>query len=241
MAFAFVNKGTLDQHNTSSTGIQGGTCAAIVAGNLLLIHAAIRNNAFTLNTPVTNWTVVSPQINDTYNCLLARIADGTANDNFPLLNWSGTAQAFGQMAQFSGNQASLTNIVHASVDESASGAGASGNDIQYNALSISAANTLVIARGMHNKTSTGNGVSVDALAGFTQIDQSNNNGSIFSVYWGYQIQTVATNLNSVIQTRSGATAESLQQSSLFISFKPATVASVANKAFLMIQKSINNG
>lgn len=240
MAYVFSNAGTADQHNTSAGGIQGGQPTGVVAGDLLLIHAAFRNNSFTLN-PVANWTVLSPQLIDTYNGLLGRIATGTATDNFPLLTWSGTAQAFGQMARFTGNQATLVNIVHASVDESGTGVGGTGNDIQYSALTISVPNTLVIARGMHNKTGTGNGVSVDALPGFTQISQQSPNGSIFSVYWGYQIQTTATNLSSVVQTRSGGTAENLQQSSLFISLKPAAAASVANKGFIKNQQCINNG
>lgn len=238
MAYLFQTAGTADQHNTSSGGIQGGQPTGVVVGDLLLIHAAIRNNINTPN-PIANWTVLSPQLNDTYNVLLGRIADGTANDNFPLITWSSTAQAFGQMARFSGNQASLTNIVHASVDESGNGVGTGGDAIQYSALTITAANTLVIARGMHNKTSVGNGVSVDALPGFTQISQQSPNGAVFSVYWGYQIQTTATNLSSVVQTRSGATQENLQQSSLFISLKPVVAANSANKAFIINQQCIN--
>lgn len=237
MAWAFSNAGTADQHNTSSGGIQGGQPTGVVANDFLVIHAGFRNNAFApagTPFPPTGWGLLTPQVNDTYNYLLGRVADGTAADNFPLLTWSGNGQAFGQMARFTGGPTSITNIIHASVDEQGAGAGALGNDIQYSALTVTQANTLIIARGIHNKTATSNGATLNALTGFTQINQVNPNGVIFSLYWGYQIQTTATSFAAVVQTRNG-TVESLQQSSALVSLKPPVTA-VAGPKFMIDQQ-----
>lgn len=237
-AYTLRSTGTATQNNGPCTA---GQPAGIVAGDLLLLNAVIRNNAYTLAPPL-GWVKLSPNINDTYNYLFGRIATATAADNAPNLTWSGTAQAQAQMTAWFGDVfTDLFNIVHTSVDVNGPGAGPDGNSIQYSALNISAPACLVIARGVHNKTTTGNGVSVDALGGFTQISQQNPNGPVFSAYWGYQMQVGATNLGSVAQTRSGATVEALQQSSLLVALKTASALSAAGKAFIKNQQCSNNG
>lgn len=239
-SYTFRSVGTADKQTTSVTP---GTCAGLTTGDLMLIHACQRNNARVLNSIPTGWTDLSPHINDTYNYLLARIADGTAADNPPTLTWNGSGTISAQMCCFFGNvYTDLTTIVHASADESANGAGASGNDIQYNTLTVSLANCLIIARGMHNKTATGDytptNAGVNSLAGFTQIDQMTYNASVFSQWWGYQQQTTATTINSVIQTRN-TPVETLQQSSLFIALKTASTATAAAKQFINYQQCLN--
>jgi hypothetical protein len=236
-AYTFRNVGAADQHTGPCTA---GAPAGVVAGDLLLLHACSRSNAITLTTP-SGWVKLNSSLDDTYNNMFGRIADGTGADTPPTLTWSGSAPCQAQCCAFFGDvYTDLSTIVHAVVDQSGNGAGADGNSVQYNALTISLANCLVIARGMHNKTTAGNAASpvMVGLSGFTDIAQQNPSGAVFSAYWAYKQQTTATNLSVVIQART-APVENLQQSSLFLALKTASASSSANKGFIINQQCIN--
>lgn len=211
----------------SGTSITPGAPAGVVAGDLLLLAIMCRNNTDTFATP-TGWTPLSPSVNLTWGVLYGRIATGTAGDNPPTMASDGGTQCIAQIAAFSGDvYTTLASIVHAVVDQAATGKGTLGNDILYSDLAVTLNACLLIAWGAHNKTTTSNGATVNALSGFTQIGQSNPNGSSLSFYWGYQQQTNAANFVSVIQTRAG-TVENLQQESLVIALRTANV--IAPKA-----------
>lgn len=206
----------------SGTSVTPGAPASVTAGKLLTLAILCRNNADTFVTP-TGFTPLSPSVNLTWGVLYGRIATGTAADNPPTMSSSGVNQCVAQMACFGGDgYTDLSTIVHAVVDQGGTGKGTSGNDILYSDLTVSLNATLLIALGGHNKTTSSNGATLNALSGFTEIGQTNPNGSSLSFYWGYQQQTNAANFASVIQTRNG-TVENLQQESLVIALRTANV------------------
>lgn len=209
----------------NGTSVTPGAPAGVVAGDLLLLAIMCRNNTDTFTTP-TGWTPLSPSVNLTWGVLYGRIATGTAGDNPPTMASDGGTQCIAQIAAFSGDvYTDLASIVHAVVDQTGNLASPNGNNIQYNALSVSLNACLIIAWGAHNKTTTSNGATLAALSGFTEIggpNGTNPNGSSMSFYWGYQQQTTAANLSTVIQTRNG-TAETLQQESVVIALRTKNV------------------
>lgn len=211
----------------NGTSVTPGAPASVTAGKLLLLGIICRNNTDTFTTP-NGWTPLSPSVNLTWGVLYGRIATGDASDNPPTMSSDSAKQCVAQMACFGGDvYTDLATIVPAnhSVDQAGVGAGAAGNDIQYSALAITMNACLVIAIGAHNKTTTSNGATVNALGGFTEMGGpggTNPNGSSLSFYWGYQQQTVAANLGAVVQTRAG-TVENLQQESILIALRTKNV------------------
>jgi hypothetical protein len=216
MSYAFRSVGAVAE---GTGALSPGAPAGVVVGDLLLLSLVSRDNSQTLSAPnpPTGWTLVSPTSPVGWNYLFARIADGTASDTPTGLDYTGGPHAQAQIAAFSGGGFSLASIVTNSVSQNLPGSQVS---ILYSAgLTITPANCLVIAVGTKNKTSTSDGTTINALTGFTKIDSNVNAGTDISQWWGYQIQTTATNIAaSLTQTLTGTT-ETLQYTSLLVALQ----------------------
>jgi hypothetical protein len=226
MSYVFRSVGAVAEGNGS---LNPGAPAGVVVGDLLLLSLVGRDNGQTAPAP-SGWTLVSPASPVGWNYLYARIADGTAADTPTGLLYTGTIRSQAQIAAFSGGGFSLSTIVTNSVSQYLPG---TQTAILYSAgLTIAPANCLVIAVGTKNKTATSNGTTINNLTGFTKIDSNVVNGTDISQWWGYQIQTTATNIAaSLSQTLTGTT-ETLQYTSLLVALQssldlPATTGPYA--------------
>lgn len=228
MSFVYRSVGAVATGNGS---LNPGAPAGKAVGDLLLLSLVGRDNSQTAPVPGSpgDWTLISPTSPVGWNYLYARIADGTAADTPTGLLYTGTTRSQAQIAAFSGGQwTDLTTIAVNSVSQYLPGTKPS---ILYDAgLTIAPANCLVIAVGTKNKTATSNGTTINDLSGFTKIDSHVINGTDISQWWGYQIQTTATNIPaSQSQTLTGTT-ETLQYTSLLVALQsspdlPATTLS----------------
>jgi PASTA domain len=213
MSYAFRSVGAVA---TGTGALSPGAPAGKQVGDLLLLSLESRDNTQTAPGP-SGWTLVSPTTPVGWNYLYARIADGTSADTPTGLTYTGSPHAQAQIAAFSGGGFSLATIVTNSVSQNLPGGQTS---ILYSAgLTITPSNCLVIAVGTKNKTATSNGTTINNLTGFTKIDSNVNAGTDISQWWGYQIQTTATNIAaSLTQTLTGTT-ETLQYTSLLVALQ----------------------
>lgn len=192
--------GTVTHGNNAN--VTPGAPAGVVAGNLLLIFAAIRNiGAGTINVP-TGW-VRLPLFGATENvALLGRIAQANG-EAMPLVTFSGgvaNADTSAQCARFGGTFYDVANLP---VTWGRSGS-LSSQDIAYPATRVPYANSLVLYVGWKSDDWT----SVATIAGATEIGEpSTTTGDDQGIVWDYLIQTTAADIagGSFVVT-GGATA-----------------------------------
>lgn len=212
MSFAFIAAGA--ETTGFDVALTPAMPAGFSAGNILLLHTGSYQGSQTL-TPPAGWLPLSPFNNAQQTGLYGKIAVG--GDSSPSMHWPGQF-AYASVLAYSGNQASLTGIVHASLDTT----GLSTLDIVYNALTITAAGCLVIAAGQKNKTSTSNGATFNSITGFTQRQSSIINGATPAGVFNDQIQTTATNIASLVQAFSIADPTSQDYESFIVALLPAS-------------------
>jgi hypothetical protein len=180
-AITFVAAGTAA--SGSNTSVTPGLPAGILAGDLLVAVASIRNSGTgTVNTP-TGWTMVKDSGN-----LRMMVRRYVAGDVAPTITFAGgvaNADTFGRIAAFR----------RASEVPAASTAQLNGSaqNIAYGALTPTAAGYAIVAAAWKQDDWT----SVAALAGWTEIsEQTSTTGDDASQAWDYQIQTTATAIPS---------------------------------------------
>jgi hypothetical protein len=188
--------------------------AGFSAGNLLLLSTGSQIGSLPSPT-VAGWTILSPGVHSIQSPLYGKIAAG--GDASPSVAW-GSQFAWAAVTAYSGNQASLTGIVHASVDIGA----LSTNKINYPALTITQANCLVVCGGLRNKTSTSNGATAGTVGSFSIRNSlfltSGNIEGIFNDW----IQTTATSVPAQSQTWSIADSTSQNFECYVIALLPAS-------------------
>lgn len=152
------------------------------------------------------------------NSILLKIAAG--GDSNPTITTSDVTSSrtmIGQCAVFSGGPATLTGIVVHSGDTT----NGSQEDVDTAAVTITTANTLVIAVG--GKNNDWEGQTVLAPTGFTLGGQPERTSSAqVGLAWAYQVQTTATNISAGIF--DGQTGNFAAGVSFTVSLQPAVVA-----------------
>jgi hypothetical protein len=180
--------------NTSGTP---GAPAGFAAGDLLLLFCG--EYLGTDPAPsISGWTKLTPDTKPQHGAqLYGRIAVGS--DSMPTFNYGNQFQ-FGQVFAFTGAPASISGIVHASVDRTSN---QTTSIVNPGALTISQNNCLIIFDGQRNKTSASDGT-VYSLSGTqganftipTGGQFATNGNSQNSAAFSYWIQTGATSLDS---------------------------------------------
>lgn len=182
-----------------------GVPAAAVAGNLLILQSQMYAGnvaASSLASPGTNWSFLGPQSSTGVNNIgyWANLTDLTA----PILNW-GTinVDSDAYVLAYSGNQATLTNIIHAIAAKQNNGNGI----ITWSNLTITADGCLVLLGGAKNNVTASQGASFNTVSATTGgpfvIDQSvieNTFSADISAVTNRQIQTTATSVTGASQT-----------------------------------------
>jgi hypothetical protein len=172
-----------------NASVTPGAPAGVVAGNLLLILAAIRNlGAGTVNVP-SGWTRL-PLFEATDNvALLGRIAQANG-EAMPLVTFSGgvaNADTSAQCARFGGTYYDVSNLP---VTWGRVGS-ISAQDIAYPATRSPYDNSLVLYCGWKSDDWT----SVATIAGATEIGEPDTTtGDDQGLVWDYLIQTTAANI-----------------------------------------------
>jgi hypothetical protein len=188
------------------------------AGTVLMMPTWTRGVSATLT--VTDWTEIATQTANGSLKLLCRIASGSDSD--PSVDWEGVVTASGAVIiPLTGDEwTSCADIAaHSAVS------GSTGTNISVPALTISTADTLVLACGRKNKTVTSDGATVTTGAQFTEITgtESSVNGTASVFACGYVQQTTATNITSETWTVSGS-AENLGLNGFTVSLKTLSAA-----------------
>jgi hypothetical protein len=171
---------------------------------------------------ISGWTKLTPDTQSSHaSQLYGRIAVGS--DSMPTFNYGNQFQ-FGQVFAFTGAPASISGIVHASIDRQTT----SNSDIKNpGALTITQNNCLIIFCGQRNKTATTDGIVYNMIgtqgANFTiptggQFQTNGTNNSAALSYW---IQTTATSLDTTADF-NGSKVEGANQTELsdFVALLP---------------------
>lgn len=219
-AIVFRAAGTI-----SSSGVPGQP-AGKASGDLLLMVAAARAAAETLNAAPAGWTLLGDTSSTTKEqlALYCRVATADANDDVSHDFWSGTSSHRTQIAAFDGGAGETfdcsTVIAHG---PAVSGSDSNTADLPNAALTVTTANTVVVGVGHKQKTVTSDGM-VFALPAWADADIGEQAlaGSAVAFVWSYDIQTTATTIASGIWDQS--VEESLAYSSIVISLKAVTTA-----------------
>ena len=151
----------------------------ITAGQLLLLSYYIRDSSTDLNVPA-GWTNLH-SVDGTRSGILGKVASGSESGSVPLTFAAGDSNMIAQIARSQTGATGWSISVHAS---NQTGAG-SVNDIPTPSLTISQANTLVVALG----GATYNLSPFSPPSGFTEPSGAEcaNQGAMVSMDWGYQV------------------------------------------------------
>lgn len=189
--------------------------AGFAAGNLLLLQTQCYQGSLATPT-VSGWTLLSPGVKAKQIALFGKIAVGA--DASPSITW-GNQFASAWVTAYSGNQASLSGIVHASIDYLATNVSA----VTYLALPITQPNCLVIAGASRDKTANTDTGVWDAITNFSIRQSSILAGASIAAVMNDWIQTTATTAPQVIQymTKSDLTAQ--QYESYVVALLPNVV------------------
>ena len=198
--------------NTGGTALSPTIHASCAAGNLMLLNTGARGGAETLT--VTGWDEIASITTNGSLKLLGRIMQG--GDGAPSVDWSGTTAAFAQIMCFSGDVYSPITTINAHTPTTNTGSSAG---LSYPALTITTADTLVLIIGRKHKTATGDGITIDAEPGFTEIGESAPASVVNISVWNYVQQTTAASISAGAWAASVAAFEALNDNSLTVSLK----------------------
>lgn len=224
-AYTFRSVGAID-YDTNVNPLTPGAPAGKAAGDLLLLYTVQRTAAQTLTSLAPDW--VQLYFDNAVNfsiAIWARIADGAAADT-PSPTWTGTT---GDCAAFieaySGDVHTdlATIIAHGGALE----VGSDLSVLRLPTLTITTANTLVIAFTVKLKSATSDDcTTITAAGGLTKRLQHIRAGAAAMMLASASAQqTTATNYDGSNFTRDG-TDESLSSSGVVISLKTLSAPSV---------------
>lgn len=208
MAYALRSKGTMA---TGTGSLSPGAPAGKTNGDLLVLACGVRNNSETLSAP-SGWLEAGPLIHQTWDHVYIRYADGTAADT-PTIDFSGTSQSAAQIAAFTGATLDISALPATNADKNTTDL-----NVPYPAMPMSEPNCLVLAVSVHNKTAANNGFTFAAFTGFTKIDENYDTGTGIAFWWGYQVQTTATDFALTTHTYTSS-ADNLQATGLYATFR----------------------
>lgn len=185
--------GTVTLANTVTRVVGSGTLTQTAptrtAGDLLLAYTEARLSTETLTQ---SWGTVLASFSGGNGHLICRIATNTSADDISW-DWSGTSTSSVQLTHWTGDvyDDCATIVAHSAVRTSGNSAG-----FPYEALTVTTDDTLVLIVGQKTKTTTTNGATINAEAGFTEISESGPNGTESFRVWNYVQQTTATNITA---------------------------------------------
>lgn len=214
-AYTFVGVGSFAQSGTGAA-LSPTIHASCADGNLMILYAAARGGAETLT--VTGYTELASITLAGSLKLFGRVKQ--AGDAAPAVDWSGTTSANAQIACFSGNvYTDLSTInAHTPTTNNATSVG-----FDYPAMTITTADTLVIIAGRKNKTLTGDGITINAEAGFTELGELATAGTANISVWNFVQQTAASNIVAGGWDPAVAAYENLAWNSITVSLKTGGV------------------
>ena len=159
----------------------------------------------------------------TRTTILAKVHDGTEAD--PVVTPTGAPNSHSAvligLAGTTNDLSPTSDIVHASASAAN---GTADNTIEYPALTVSEANTIVLLIATYNNDDDGSGQTFDTPSGFTQVGAYFTGlGADQTIVVYYSIQTTAASISSgtITRTAAGATAGS---AAALISLRAAAAA-----------------
>ena len=216
MAITLVAAGTYQLPVGSTvTPVAGG---AYQAGDCLIIHVGESAGSGTLSTP-SGWTLLTQGTNN-QNHVFGKIA-ASSSETIPGLTYSsGGSFANGVLHIFRGVDSSLVDAGFTPTDRAGNNTTSVIGTTTAKTPTVDGA--LIILAGGHNKTSTSNGATVSAPAGFPMLGSLVPNGTQRTNGSCYQIQTTATTVSGS-QTMPISIAESSASNmqSTILSLAPA--------------------
>jgi hypothetical protein len=180
-------------------------------GDLLILYAAESLQAADGDSPpsvsgytLLNTTSTGGAVNGVNQGIYGRIATGSDNASVPA--WASGQEAYAFIIDYASTSVvpSLASIVHNSNERTNS----TESSLTYNALTITAANCLVIAVGQRGKTAATDSNTYAAIGSnggnFNIGYQYNHGGSYYQLAYNDWIQTTATSIVQGSQTSTPA-------------------------------------
>jgi hypothetical protein len=210
MSAILVSKGT----PTYSTGAQTPNApASIVVGNWLIAYfGEFQGNDAAPATPA-NWNLISGTAVNATGIVFARVADGTANDAMPIVNYNSSAKQMSYCEQWSGLAAAVAGNTSASAPRQAS----LTSGCQISGFTPPSNNMLILGLMCRNKTSNSDGATWSNFTGgggtFTQ-NASNVPTGINLMWLAESLQQTVATAFSLGASNNSSPADSTGQSSV---------------------------
>jgi hypothetical protein len=170
-------------------------------GDLLILYAAENMAAQNGDTPPTVSGYTQLNTGNKNQGIYGRIATGTSADNPTVPAWSSGQEAYAFIVDYTcaPGVLPLSNIVFG-VNENVN---STENNITYNGIAITQANTLVIAVGQRGKSATTDSNTFSTIGSnggnFNIAYQFNHSGNFYELAYNDWIQSTATNVVTGVQ------------------------------------------
>jgi hypothetical protein len=223
MAILLVSKGT-PVHGTGT--LTPGSPASIVVGNWLVSYFAEYQGSSAQPSTPANWTLISDTTGNHSGVVYARIADGTANDAMPSINYGSAVDQMAYCEQWSGLPATIAGNVTATSRQANLTSGC-----QSGAITPPVNGCLIIGFMCRNKTSTSDGATWGNWTVGGQTFTQNNSGvpTTNKLMWLAEslVQTTATAISTGTSNNSSPADSTAQSTAGFtIVIQPPSASAI---------------